>query len=235
MYDGAARFYDVIHAGRGRDAAMEAALIVGEVRRRVPQAEALLDVGCGTGAHLPGFAKDFEVVGVDLSPHMLAIAAERAPEVPLVQGDFRSFRLDRSFDVAVSLFSGIGYLLEPEDLQAAIANIGLHLNAGGAMFVEGWVEPDYWIGSTLSAESGRTDDLAVARAVRSQRSGLRCEIVMEYVAVTADETIRVEEHHAMRLSDPEEFATAFSAAGLTAERLPHMLHPGRSVYVGRKR
>ena len=208
--------------------------MISEARQRSPRATTLLDVGCGTGAHLPRFTDEFDVVGVDLSPQMLAVAAKRAPGAVLVEGDFRSFTLDRGFDVAVSLFSGIGYLTELEDLQAAIANIAAHLHRGGVLLIEGWVEPDFWIGNTVNAESGRTGDLAVARAVRSSRTGSRCEIEMRYVAATPEGITTVDEQHTMRMSDPEEFADAYSAAGLDFARLPHMLHPGRSVYVGVK-
>jgi SAM-dependent methyltransferase len=232
MYGDAARFYDVIHDARGRDPRSEAELVIGEARRRTPNAATLLDIGCGTGAHLPRFAEEFDVVGVDLSPQMLAIASERAPGVALAEGDFRSFTVNGRFDVAVSLFSGIGYLTEREDLEAAVVNIAAHLNPGGVLLIEGWVEPDYWIGSTVNAESGRTDDLAVARAARSFRTGMRCEIEMQYVAATPEGVTLVDEQHTMRLSDPGEFADAYRAAGLDFARLPHMLHPGRSVYVG---
>jgi SAM-dependent methyltransferase len=234
MYGDAARFYDLILDGSGRDAGAEADLVIGETRLRTPKATTLLDVGCGTGAHLPRFREEFDVVGVDLSPQMLAVATERVPGVALLEGDFRSFRLDRRFDVAVSLFSGIGYLTEPEDVRAAIANMSAHLNRSGVLLIEGWVEPDYWIGNTVGAESGRKGDLAVARAVRSFRAGMLCEIVMRYVAATAEAITTVDEQHTMRLSDPREFADAYSAAGLDFARLPHMLHPGRSVYVGVK-
>jgi dTDP-3-amino-3,4,6-trideoxy-alpha-D-glucopyranose N,N-dimethyltransferase len=234
MYGDAARFYDVIDQSCGRDPRAEAELVIGEARRQAPTVATLLDVGCGTGAHLPRFAEDFDVVGVDLSPQMLAIAAETAPGVVLAEGDFRSFTLDRTFDVAVSLFSGIGYLTEPEDLRAAVANIAAHLNTGGVLLIEGWIEPDYWIGSTVNATTGRDGELAVARAVRSFRTGMRCDIEMRYVAATPERIITVDEQHTMRLSDPEEFADAHSAAGLDFARLPHMLHPGRSVYAGAK-
>jgi dTDP-3-amino-3,6-dideoxy-alpha-D-glucopyranose N,N-dimethyltransferase len=234
MYGDAARFYDVIHRARGRDPRAEADLVIREARRRAPGAATLLDVGCGTGAHLPRFAEEFDVVGVDLSPTMLDIAAEAAPDVVLVEGDFRSFRLDRRFDVVVSLFSGIGYLLEPEDLRTAVANIAAHLNPGGVLLIEGWVEPDYWIGSTVNAESGRDGELAVARVVRSSRAAMLCEIEMRYIAATPEGITAVHEQHRMRLSDPEELADAYMAAGLDYARLPHMLHPGRSVYAGVK-
>ncbi len=191
-------------------------MVIGEARLRAPRAARLLDVGCGTGAHLPRLAKEFDVVGVDLSPQMLAIAAKRLPGVPLAEGDFRSFRLDRSFDIAVSLFSGIGYLTEQDDLRAAVANIAAHLNPGGLLLIEGWVEPDYWIEGSVDAGSGGNGELAVTRAVRSSRSGMICEIQMRYVVVTPEALTTVDEQHRMRLSDPGEFADAYFAAAWTS-------------------
>lgn len=232
MYADAARFYDLIHDARGRDASAEADLVLGEIERRCPAASSLLDVGCGTGAHLPRFASRLEVVGVDLSPEMLAIASARVPGTPLVEGDFRTFDLSRKFDAVVSLFSGIGYLTEAADLRIAIANMARHVEVGGVLLVEGWVEPQYWIGSTVNAESGSDGVLAVARAVRSRRDGSLCEIAMRYVAATRDELFTVDEQHSMRLSEPVEFMSGYEAAGLSFERLPHMLHAGRSVYAG---
>lgn len=234
MYDDAARFYDVIHEARGRDAAAEADLVTGEARRLAPASTTLLDVGCGTGAHLPRFAETFEVVGVDLSAPMLTLAAGRAPSVVLVEGDFRTFALDRRFDVAVSLFSGIGYLTELDDLRTAISNVAAHLNPRGVLLIEGWVEPEYWRGSTVHSESGRAGELAVARASRSSRTGTQCEIEMRYTAATSEAITTVDERHTMRISDPDEFADAYAAAGLSFARLPHMLHTGRSVYAGVK-
>jgi SAM-dependent methyltransferase len=234
MYGTAARFYDLIHDGLGRDARAEAELVIGEVRLRAPRARSLLDLGCGTGAHLPRFTEDFDVVGVDLSPQMLALAAKRLPGAILVEGDFRSFRLNRKFDVAVSLFSGIGYLTNQDDLRAAVANIAAHLNPGGVLLTEGWVEPDYWIEGRVNAETGRDSEVAVARVVRSSLSGMICEIEMRYTVVTPAAITSLDEQHRMRLSDPSEFADAYLAAGLDFGRLPHMLHPGRSVYAGVK-
>ena len=139
VYAGAAaRFYDPTNDARGRDAGAEAGAVVGEIRRRCPGARSLLDVACGTGAHLPRFA----------------------------------------------------------------------------------------------AESGRSDDVAVARVVRSRREGMRCDVFVRYVAASADGVTTADEHHALRLSDPGEFEAAYRSAGLGFERLPHMLHPGRAVYVG---
>lgn len=238
-YADAAAFYDLLQQGRGRDASIEAAVVGGEVRRRQPAAASLLDVACGTGVHLPHFAEQgFEVAGVDGSEAMLAIARRRNPTAGLVLGDLRTFDLGRRFDAVVCLFSGIGYLTDPADLTTAIATMAAHLEPGGVLAVEGWIEPAYWVGTGISADSA-TDPVAgagVARAVRTTRTGdgtgNDVELFMRYVTVTPTETRTIDEHHVMRLSVPEEFEAAFRSAGLGFERLPHMLHAGRSVYVG---
>jgi ubiquinone/menaquinone biosynthesis C-methylase UbiE len=73
-----------------------------------------LDVACGTGfltRHLRG-----EVVGLDQSPSMIAIAREQAPDAELVAGDALALPFeDRSFD---RVFTGhfYGHLEEPQRL-----------------------------------------------------------------------------------------------------------------------
>lgn len=236
MYAEAARFYDLIHDARGRDAKAEAALVLGEVRHRNPNAKTLLDVGCGTGAHLPAFADALgadNVEGVDLSADMLAIAAERAPGIRLTSADMRELDLGgRTFDSVVCLFSAIGYLTELDDLHRAIAEMARHLAPGGVLLVEGWIEPDHWLGATVHAESARGDGVAIARVVRSARDGVRTELFMRYDLATPHAITSHDEHHVMRLSVPAELEDAYTSAGLTFERLPHMLRPARAVYAG---
>ncbi|MGA8724504.1 MAG: class I SAM-dependent methyltransferase [Acidimicrobiales bacterium] len=232
MYSEAAAFYDLIHDARDRDPFAEAEVVINEVRLRNPQARTLLDVACGTGANLRRFSESFEVVGLDASAEMLAIAREKYPHLPLVTADMRNFELGRRFDAIVSIFSGIGYLLEPADLRRAIATMAGHLTSGGVLMLEGWVEPDRWMGSTVSVDAVETPGLALARVTRSTRDGLRTEWTSRYVAATNAGLETIDEHHVMRLSDPEEFASAYRQAGLRFERLSDLLRPGRSVYVG---
>ena len=243
MYADAAPFYDVIQSGRGRDAGTEAVLVLGELRRRTPSLTSLLDVGCGTGAHLPAFVEaSLDVVGADPSPSMLALATERAPGAVLVEAGLPELDLgpglgDRRFDAIVSLFSVIGYVTDPGDLAASVAAMAGRLRPGGCLLVEAWVEPELWIGSRASAEAVTTaDGVAVSRTVVSDRDGPIASIHMRYVVATAaGEMTSIDEHHRLRLADPAELETAFTAAGLTFERLPHMLHPGRPVCVGVRR
>ncbi len=231
-YQEAARFYDAIHGARGRDPVSEADYLIREIQQRNPEARTLLDVACGTGANFPRFSELFEVMGLDASRDMLAIAHERYPEVPLVEADMRSFSVGKRFDAIVSVFSGIGYLTEESDLRQAILTMSSHLRPGGVLAIEGWVEPDEWLGPTVSADSCQTDELALARVTRSDAEGMRSRFTTRYTVATHEGITSVDEHHVMRLSDPEEFAVAYRQAGLTFERLPNLLRPGRGVCIG---
>lgn len=165
---------------------------------------------------------------------MLEVARGRAPNAAeLHQGDFRTFDLGRRFDAIVCLFSSIGYLVDEPDLRSAISNFSRHLEPGGVLLVEGWVEPEFWLESTVATEAARADGLAVARAVHTRREGSICELSMRYLVAMPGSGLRtIDEHHRMRLSDPGEVEAAYLASGLTFERLPHMLHAGRSVFLG---
>jgi SAM-dependent methyltransferase len=89
-YDLRAPTYDDWYLGRGRYAARDAEAWERDLSGLVDVVRALpavrtLDVACGTGfltRHLCG-----EVVGLDQSANMLAIAQEQAPEASFVQGD----------------------------------------------------------------------------------------------------------------------------------------------------
>ena len=69
----------------------------------------ILEAGVGTGRNFPFYPPDSEIVGVDLSPAMLARAERRrrtaATKVELRQMDVTQLNFpDRSFDAAVATF-----------------------------------------------------------------------------------------------------------------------------------
>ncbi|WP_254536054.1 class I SAM-dependent methyltransferase [Halomarina litorea] len=87
-------------------------LLVGRYRRRLfgRASGRVLDVACGTGANFRYLPADCEVVGVDLSPAMLAAAdreaARRGRDVTLQRADATSLPFsDDSFDFVVSSLS----------------------------------------------------------------------------------------------------------------------------------
>ncbi len=92
----------------------------------------LLDAGCGTGAlAIEAASRGAEVVAVDLSPHLVKLAAERALDLPYADrilfyaGDMLDKKFG-SFDYAVMMDSIIHY--SPEDAQAALGELASRTN-----------------------------------------------------------------------------------------------------------
>ena len=119
--------YDLLYAAAGKDYEREAADLHVLIGEQCPRARTLLDVACGTGAHLTYLRRWYEVTGVDVEPAMLEEAATRLPGVELIRGDMRSFVLPQKFDVITCLFSAIGYLQSTVELDEAIETMKRHL------------------------------------------------------------------------------------------------------------
>jgi SAM-dependent methyltransferase len=121
VFNRSADLYDALYA-TFKDYGAEAAQLRALLGERVPGAQSLLDVACGTGTHLAELREHYEVEGLDLDPELLAVARERLPGIPLHVGDMTDFDLGRRFDVVLNLFSSIAYAAGVEHLRAAVAD-----------------------------------------------------------------------------------------------------------------
>ncbi len=100
----------------------------------------VLDCPCGYGRHSIVLARaGYRVVGVDRSPALLDEARKRAGEgasPEWVQADHRELPLeDASFDVALNLFSAIGYRGEEGD-RLTLGELRRVLRPGGVLVLE---------------------------------------------------------------------------------------------------
>jgi ubiquinone/menaquinone biosynthesis C-methylase UbiE len=94
----------------------------------------ILDAGVGTGRNFPFYPADSEVIGIDLSPAMLARARQRLPaastnvELRLMDVTRLDFP-DRYFDAAVATFL---FCTLPDELQVAgMRELGRVVKRGG--------------------------------------------------------------------------------------------------------
>jgi SAM-dependent methyltransferase len=100
------------------DAETEIGWILSHVRP--PAGARVLDAPCGFGRHSLALARrGFTVTGVDLSDTELGRARERAQAarltLQLVRQDMRDMEFTGEFDLALNLFSSIGYFSDDED------------------------------------------------------------------------------------------------------------------------
>ncbi len=120
----------------------------------------VLEVGVGTGLALPRYAPDKRVVGIDLSPEMLALARDRVAEDGLVNieallemdAEATSFA-DGSFDVAVAMFVA-SVVPQPRRLLSEMQRV---VRPGGhILFVNHFAAergPRWWIERALAPAS----------------------------------------------------------------------------------
>ena len=137
------------------DYAEEAAFFLEVLRKAGLQKNAsLLELGSGGGNnafHLkPHFA---QMTLTDVSPQMLAISQMLNPECEHLQGDMRTLRLNRLFDV-VFIHDAIDYMLTLQELRRALMRAAAHCKPGGlALFVPDYVRETF----VPSTDHGGTD------------------------------------------------------------------------------
>lgn len=102
----------------------------------------VLDVGCGTGIHSLELARrGYTVLGVDVSPEMIARAGEKSagiPGVSFLNADIRGFKADQAFDAAIAMYGVLSYFVDDSDLMEALRSIRRNLNTGGVFIFDTW-------------------------------------------------------------------------------------------------
>jgi hypothetical protein len=90
----------------------------------------LLELGSGGGNNASHLKAHFSMTLVDLAAGMIAVSRQLNPECEHIQGDMRSLRLGRQFDV-VFIHDAIMYLTTEADLASAIETAYVHCRPGG--------------------------------------------------------------------------------------------------------
>lgn len=137
QYGDVAAVYDALMSGVPHDIWLRR--IERAVRLRGRNPVSALDVACGTGIvtgllYRRGYRP---TVGVDISPAMVGIARTKAAargqsDLPFLVQDAAELDLHgQRFDLAVSMFDSLNYIVEPARLLRAFQAVYRHLNPGG--------------------------------------------------------------------------------------------------------
>ena len=138
----------------------------------------VLEVAVGTGLNLPFYDAGLSVVGIDLSPDMLAIARQRAldagRDVDLREGDAHDLAFDDgSFDTVVCTFS----LCNIPDTDRALGEMHRVLRPGGRLIlvdhIRSSVRPILWLQKAAELLTVRMDGDYLTRrpSLNAERQG----------------------------------------------------------------
>jgi len=141
------KYYDLIYQDKAY--ASECVYIERLIKKYSPHAKTILDLGCGTGRHdFLLTEKGFLLTGVDSSKEMLSAAMNEKElmdhddnKIEFHLGDVRSIRLDKTFDVVISLFDVMSYQTTNSDLLNAFETASTHLEKDGIFIFDCWYGP----------------------------------------------------------------------------------------------
>ncbi|WP_436774460.1 class I SAM-dependent methyltransferase [Yinghuangia sp. YIM S09857] len=168
-YDAVAEEYAARIGGELAYKPLDRALL-GALVEAVGPGAAIADLGCGPG-HVAGWlaARGARLVGVDLSPGMVALGRREHPEVEFRAGDLLELpAANGEFDAAVAFYSVIH--LVTEELPAAFAEARRVLRAGGLLLTAFHVGEEVrhmrdWWGNTVDVEFHFRESGVMVRAM----------------------------------------------------------------------
>ena len=135
-YDAIAPFYDVEHARFSEDLDMYQNFAESS-------GGTILELACGSGRVLLPLAQaGYDVVGVDTSAPMLALAQQQIEETKssihceLRQEDMVTMRLGRKFRMAFVALGSFAHIITRKEQQQALATIRTHLSTGGLFLLD---------------------------------------------------------------------------------------------------
>jgi SAM-dependent methyltransferase len=93
----------------------------------------MLDLTCGTGNSILPFVKRKKkpILGVDNSIEMLRVAKTKQPDLPLVQANARRLPFSNYFNLILSMFDSLNYILKLDNLLEAFSSVKEALKDGG--------------------------------------------------------------------------------------------------------
>ncbi|MDA3645744.1 methyltransferase domain-containing protein [Saccharopolyspora indica] len=234
MYGAASsEIYDVVYTLRGKDYPGESAYLADRIRTKFPAASSLLDIACGTGGHLAHLAELFDdVAGVELSEDMLSVARTRLRDVPLHQGDMRSFDLGRRFDAVVCMFASISHVESADELDAALRCFARHLNPGGVVAIDPWWFPEKFIDGYIGGDVLTPDHRTIARVSHAWREGEESRMDVHYLVADGETGTRhFSETYRYQLFPRARYEKAMRDAGFTVEYVEGVQY-GRGLFLG---
>jgi len=186
----------------------------------------VVDLGCGSGL-LARVVTDagYDVVGVDISPDMVALARQHAPRAEFTVGSLHDFRLPEGCVAVTATGEALNYGAGMASVARLAERVVDALVAGGVFLFD--VAGPGRAGSTGSTRQfHRRDDWCLGMiATESEQGGRLDREITIFVSEDDGRYRRVDEHHVLRLYDRDALASLLTEAGLVVNVLDDYRSP----------
>ncbi len=159
----------------------EAAAQIDFVERILPLQtnEKTLDLGCGNGRHALKLARrGFQMIGLDLSPVLLAMAGNTCKKTTcaarFVRADMRYLPFHRAFDSVVSFFTTFGYFETDEENLKTLNSIHRALKPKGR-FLQDYLNKNFVLDNLVPRDARSDNDFEIIQERRYNREQERIE------------------------------------------------------------
>jgi ubiquinone/menaquinone biosynthesis C-methylase UbiE len=182
--------------------------------------KSVLDLCCGTGRFSLFLAKaGYNVAGVDISAEMIEIARSHSSleniDIEFHVQDASCLKLERDFDLVVSLFDSLNYILKPEALERAFRRVERHLKPGGMFIFDMNTEYALAAGFFDQSDLGALPGLQYCWRSSYDPGSRICEILMTFQVDRQGENRSVELRHYQRAYGILEVVELLQNAGLS--------------------
>jgi SAM-dependent methyltransferase len=177
----------------------------------------VVDLGCGGGTWLGALGEaGYEAVGIEPSPHLVAIARETAPDATLITASAHGAAFP-SCDAVTALGEALCYMPTDATSPPPLARTFVHIHE--ALSVGGLLAFDLIIGGeapSLTGTGGRTgDDWAVLSEVVEDEAARRLRRTVTIFRAVDGVYRRSQETHQQHLFTHGEIEAALMGAGFT--------------------
>ena len=217
QYEALAGFYDALT--RDVDYRRQADFLEKLLRRSHRETKTILDLACGTGTMTCLLTeRGYEMIAVDASEDMLAIAREKAAglsgEPPLfLHQEMQRLDLYDTVDAAICCLDSFNYLTRIRDLRRTLERLHLFLSPGGLLVFD-INSPEKLRGLDGQVFLDETEDIYCVWRVEFEKRTKVCAYYMDLFTRLTDDTWRRDlEIHQERAYEVEELRELLTQAG----------------------
>lgn len=176
----------------------------------------VLDLCCGTGQVGSEMTRrGYDVVGIDIAERMVRCCYCREPRLPAAVMDARKLGLrERSFDLVVSLYDSINYIVDREGLQDCFVGVGRALRPGALMIFDLNTERALRIGLFTQSNLGSNEPLAYRWESNWDDERKLCRVKMTFRWRGPGEKVEFAETHYERAWAEEDVREMLARAGM---------------------